>query len=126
MVCLEVNEHVYTRRIGKSFTDENRLDIVEAVSTNTGMRLTMTCFYGTLPIDAVCCTKSVVIKNACALPIGYGVRDHRAFVVDYCTHSLVSTSPQWILHPKVGRLNTKLPGCSEAYNTTLDQDIARH
>jgi hypothetical protein len=114
------------RCIGKSFTDENRLDMVEAVSNNTGKRLTMTYFHGTLPIDAVCCTKNVVIQNACALPIGYGVRDHRAFVVDFGTHSLVSTYPQLIVHSKVWRLNTKLHECSEAYNTTLEQDIARH
>ena len=118
-MCLDANEHVYTGSIGKSLTDENGLDMVEAVSTTTGKQLSATYFRGSRPIDAVWCTKDVVIRNACALPIGYGVGDHRAFVVDFTTHSLVGINPQPIVHPKARRLNTKIPGCLEAYTTTL-------
>ena len=126
IVCLDANEHMYTGSIGKSLTDKNGLDMVEAVSTTTGKQLSATYFRGSRPIDAVWCTKDVVIRNACALPIGYGVGDHRAFVVDFTTHSLVGINPQPIVHPKARRLNTKIPGCLEAYTTTLEQDIARH
>ncbi len=46
IVCLDANEHVYTGSIGKSLTltDKNGLDMVEAVSTTTGKRLSATYF----------------------------------------------------------------------------------
>jgi hypothetical protein len=60
------------------------------------------------------------------MPFGYGVGDHRAFIVDIPIESLVGHSPVKIIRPAGRRLNSKMPGCSKAYNASLEKNITKH
>lgn len=126
IVCLDANDDIYRSVLGKALTDAHGLDMVEVVGHKTGSKLPATHVRGQRPIDAVWATKDITVTNACCLPIGYGIGDHRSFMIDFLTSSLVGIDPQSIVHPKARRLNTKIPGCSEAYNMMLEEDIIRH
>ena len=66
------------------------------------------------------------ISNACIMPFGYGVEDHRAFVLDILLESMVGIDPVKIVRPVGRRLDSKLPGCCKAYTNSLKSNIARH
>ena len=58
--------------------------------------------------------------------IGYGVGDHRAFILDITTRSLVGHNPQPIKRPTARRLNTRIPGCADTYNFILEKQVTQH
>lgn len=89
VVCLDANEDVYKDIIGRTLTSAEVLDMVEPVHHTSGSKLTATHFHGSRPIDAVWCTKGVTIANACALPIGFGIGDHRMFVFTLVKETMV-------------------------------------
>jgi hypothetical protein len=60
------------------------------------------------------------------MPFGYGVGDHRAFIVDIPLELLVGINPVKILRPSGRRLNSRLPGCSKQYITSLESNITKH
>jgi hypothetical protein len=60
------------------------------------------------------------------MPFGYGVGDHCAFILDIPIESLVGINPVKIVRPASRQLNSKLPGCSEAYIHSLEGNITRH
>jgi hypothetical protein len=71
----------------------------EVVGDFTGTPVGVTFFRGSKPIDGVWVTKDIQVVNACIMPAGYGIGDHRLFVVDFRLQSLVGASP-----PKVVRV----------------------
>jgi hypothetical protein len=66
------------------------------------------------------------ISNACVMPFGYGVGDHRAFALDIPLLSLVGDNPVRIVRPASRRLNSSLPGCNKAYVSSLEKNIVQH
>jgi len=126
IVCLDANEHIYKKTLGKLLTEDEGLAMREVVGTFTERPLGATFFRGTKPIDAVWATSDLVVTNACVLPCGYGVGDHRLFVVDFLTSSLVGTSPVKIVRPSARRLNTRLPFVTERYARQLKKNIEQH
>ena len=82
---MDVNEDIYLKSIGKALVETDDLDMIEAVGNFTGRKIGATFFRGTKPIDGVWVTSDVVITGACEMPAGYGIGDHRLFVVDFLT-----------------------------------------
>jgi hypothetical protein len=99
IVCLDANDHVYRGRIGWVLMNPTTLDTKETVLSSTSWELTATYFRGSKPIDAIWATRDVNVLNACAMPTGYSIGDHRSFVLDFSTHSLVNQDPQPIKRP---------------------------
>ena len=60
------------------------------------------------------------------MPVGYGVGDHRLFVVDFAMASMIGTCPPKIVRPALHRLNTKISGCALWYNRALQRNILRY
>ena len=81
--CIDANEHIYKKSMGKSLTDSQGLAMKEVVGSFTNEPLGATFFRGTKPIDGVWATSDIVVTGACVMPVGYGVGDHRMFVVDF-------------------------------------------
>jgi hypothetical protein len=72
----------------------------DVVGEFTARKLGATYFQGSVPIDAIWATSVVTVANACVMPVGYGVGDHRLFVVDFATTMLGSTGcVQKIIRP---------------------------
>lgn len=79
------------------------------VGDHTGRPLGATFFRGSKPIDAVWTTPDLEVVGACVMPAGFGVGDHRMFVVDFRVESLVGAAPPKIVCVSSRRLNTKIP-----------------
>lgn len=126
VVMLDANEDIYKKQIGKVLTKEDGLDMVESVMQTTGEKLSATYFRGTKPIDGIWATKDLELAGAGAMPIGFGVGDHRLLYVDVVTESMVGFQPQPIKHPKARRLNSRIPRAKRAYMKTLERQLAKH
>ncbi len=79
----------------------------EVVGDFTGKKIGPTFFRGSKPIDGIWATPDITIAHACIMPAGFGVGDHRLFVVDFQEESLVGTAPFRIKRFASRRLNTK-------------------
>jgi hypothetical protein len=98
----------------------------EVVREYTNLDLGATYFRGSQPIDGIWATADVTISNACVTPAGYGIGDHRMFIVDIVTSSITGSDPPKIQQAKARRLNTKLPGVGERYAKLFENAIEHH
>jgi hypothetical protein len=126
VLFMDHNKHITKGALGQSLADKDGLDMREAVIQHTGTHPGTTYFRGSKPIDGFWVTNDIDVSNASVMPFGYGVGDHRAFIVDIPIESLVGHSPVKITQPAGRRLNSKLPGCSKAYNASLEKNITKH
>jgi hypothetical protein len=126
IVCLDANEDIYKKSLGKALTSEAGLAMKEVVGSYTGKKLGPTYFRGSKPIGGIWATSDVTIASACVMPVGFGIGDHRLFVVDVLTASLVGSEPICIVRPHARRLNTKIPGVLKAYNEELERQVLLH
>jgi hypothetical protein len=60
------------------------------------------------------------------MPFGYGVGDHRAFVLDVPLESLIGIDPVKIVQPVGRQLNSRLASCCKTYIESLESNITRH
>ena len=81
IVCMDANEDIYKNSIGKALVGNKDLCMGEAVGDFIGKKLGATFLRGTKPIDRVWTTADVVITGACVMPAGFGIGDHRLFVL---------------------------------------------
>ena len=89
IVCMDANEDIYKKSIGKTLVGNKELGMGEAVGDFTGKRVGATFFRGNKLIDGVWTTDDIVITGVCIMPAGFGTGDHRLFVLDFLTSSLV-------------------------------------
>jgi hypothetical protein len=96
---MDHNKHVIKGNLGKALADRDGLDLREAVLQQTGNSPGSTFFRGSKPIDGIWISSDIDISNACVMPFGYGVGDHRAFILDITIESLVGINPVKIVCP---------------------------
>ncbi len=75
-------EHVIEGALGKALADRDGLDLQEAIIQHTDKSPGATFFRGSKPIDGLWVSSNIDISNACGMSFGYGVGDHRAFILD--------------------------------------------
>jgi hypothetical protein len=126
ILFMDHNEHVTNGPLGKELGNKNGLNMREAIIQLTGASPGATFFRGSKPIDGMWVSGNPNISNACVMPFGFGVGDHRAFVLDIPLESMIGIDPVKIVRPVGRRLNSKLPGCCKAYTDSLESNIARH
>ena len=86
---MNANEDNYKKRLGKSITARDGLNMNELVGKFTKKKIGATLFRGSKPIDAVWSTPDIVVVGSCVIPKVYGVRDNRLFVLDLLTYDLI-------------------------------------
>jgi hypothetical protein len=126
ILCLDANENIYQGELGRRLTKLNGLGMKEVVGEFNAWRLGATHFHGSKPINGVWTTGDIIVTNACVMPVGFGVGDHRLFVIDFATTTLVGSGTTTVVRPALCRLNTKINGCADWYNKSLCQNILRH
>ena len=126
IVCLDANENIYTKSIGRALTSHMGLAMREVVGEFTGRQLGATFFRGSKPIDGVWATPDVRVTGACAMPCGFGIGDHKLFVVDFNLESLVGQAPPRVIRAAARRLNTKLPQVTQRYIDKLEHLLRSH
>jgi hypothetical protein len=95
IVCLDANEHIYKKSIGKALTDIDSLAMREVVGDFTRQLFGPTYFRG----YGVWATSDILVCNVAIMPAGYGVRDHRLFVIDFSTAGMIGISHQKVARP---------------------------
>jgi hypothetical protein len=120
IVCLDANENIYTQALGKLLTDSKGLGMIEAVRRYTGEKIGPTYYRGQLPIDRIWTTPDVTVSKACIMPAGYGIGDHRLFIINLHTASLVGPGPPRERCAASRRLNMHLPHVVKKYTENLD------
>ena len=123
---MDANKHIYKNRIGKSCTDVEGLGMQEAVGAFTGEKIGAPFFRGTTPIYDICSLPNVVVTGACVMPAGYGVEDHRIFIVDVLTSALVEYFPPRIACAGTMRVNTNSHGLASCYVSNVEEQVLRH
>jgi hypothetical protein len=96
IVCLDANEHIYKKLIGKVLTDIEGLAMKEVVGKLTGTAIGSTSFRGSKPINGVWATSDITMCNAAIMPAGYGIGDHRLFVIDYSMMDIIGKSVEYV------------------------------
>ena len=76
IVCLDANEDIYKKSLGRTLTGVNGLAMKEVVGEFTGTPIGTTFFRGSKPIDGVWATSDITVCNASVMPAGYGIGDH--------------------------------------------------
>jgi hypothetical protein len=123
---MDHNKHAIEGNLGKALADRDGLDMRETIMQHTGKNPGATFFRGSKPIDGLWISSDIDISNTCVMPFGYGVGDHHAFILDIPIKSLVGINLMKIVRPASQGLNSRLPGCSEAYIDSLERNITRH
>ncbi len=125
IVCLDVNENIYPKSIGRSLTDLDGLNMSKMVGDFTGRKIGPTFVQGSKPINRVWATKGILVTHPCVMPAGYGIGDHRMFVIDIQEASLVGTEPFRVQQYSARWLNTKvLSGATKKYVERLQENIS--
>ncbi len=109
IVCLDANEDIYRKLLGKALTDINGLAMKEVVGKFTCQPVDPTFFQGSKPFNSVWASSEIAISNACIMPAGYGIGDHQLFVIDFQVQDIIGQSQQRIVRSTSCHLNTKLP-----------------
>ncbi len=116
IVYMDANEDIYWKSLGKSLTRTDGLNMLEVVGEFTGKRIGPKFFQGSKPIDGVWAMPDIAVTHACVMPAGFGVGDHRLFVVDFQEASLIGEAPHRIKRFSSHHLNTKASsGATQQY-----------
>jgi hypothetical protein len=126
IVCLDTNQNIYTQALGKLLTDSEGLGMIEGVGRYTGKNIRSTQFRGQLLIDGIWTTPNVTVSNACIMPAGYGIGDHRLFIIDLHNALLVGPGPPRERLAASRRLNMRLPHVVKKYTENLEENLWRH
>jgi hypothetical protein len=126
ILFMDHNKHVINGPLGKQLADKEGLDLHEAIVQHRGTSPGATFFCGSKPIDGMWVSSNLEISNTCMMLFGYGIGDHRTFILDIPIESLVGVDPVKIVWPVGRRLNSRLPGCSQLYINSLKRNITRH
>ena len=127
IVCMDANKDIYRKSIGKSLTERDGLNMVEVVGEFTGKRLGPTFFRGPKLINGIWAMLDIAVTHACVMPAGFGVGDHRLFLINFQEASLVGEARQWIARFTSRRLNTKASnGATQKYLRRLEANLEHH
>jgi hypothetical protein len=127
VVCLDANENIYRKSLGRSLADLDGLNMSKVIGDFTGKKLGPTFFRGGKPIDVVWAMHDIVVTHACVMPAGFRIDDHMMFVIDFQEESLVGTEPFRVHQFAARRLNTKVSsGATQKYVERFEADIMRH
>jgi hypothetical protein len=126
ILCLDANENIYRGELGRQLTELDGLGMKAVVGEFTTRQLGATYFRASEPIDGVWATGDITVTNACVMPVGFGVGDHRLFVINFATTTMVGSGTTTVVRPALRRLNTKIHGCADRYNKSLRRNILWH
>ena len=89
---MDANKYIYTGQLGCALTDPDVLDMQEPVQANTGEAIGPTFFCGSKSINAVWVTKDLHVSNAAVVLVGYGIGNHRMFILEVTNHSFLGVN----------------------------------
>ena len=119
-MCGDFNENAHTGRIANRLKQDD-LFMTEQCLATTGNPIPATHVRGSRPIDAVFATSGVVCKNATILQKYGGVGDHRCFVIDFCTKSMLGSVFPRVCPPAARKLHCDCERIRQNYCDMLNE-----
>ena len=126
IICLDANEHIYKKSVGKSMTNIEGLAMKEVVGAFTNQPVGPTFFRGSKPINGGWATLEISVCNAAIMPAGYGIGDHCLFVINFAESDVIGILRQKVIRPTSRHLNTKIPRVAADYATILEEKVLAH
>jgi hypothetical protein len=115
----DFNKNVYTGRIAKRIVQAD-LNFSEQCLGCTGLHIPPTFRDRSMPINAVYATAGIECVNAYILPHKGGIGDHRCFIIDFSSPSVIGTRFQNIVQCAARQLHCKSTRLVQSYNRELD------
>ncbi len=104
----------------------NALMLSEQCLQCTGIHIPPTFRDGTIPIDAIFVTAGIECINVYTLLHKGGVGNHRCFIVDFTSSSIIRTKFPNIVWCSARKLHCKLTRLVQSYNAKLDMLCNQH
>ncbi len=121
----DFNENVYTGQIAKCLAQAD-FNFSEQCLGCTGRHILPTFRDGVMPIDAVYATAGIKCVNVHILPHKGEIGDHRCFIIDFSSSSVIGTRFQNIVRCAARRLHCKSTQLVQTYNRKLDLLCNQH
>ena len=115
----DLNENIYSGQIAKRLSLPDLLLPKEFLQC-TGLHIPPTFQDGTVPIDAVFATSGIECVNVYILSHKGGVGNHRCFILDFISSSMIGTKFPNIVCCSARKPHCKLTPLVNAYNAELD------
>ncbi len=119
------NENVYTGRLAARLSADD-LNFVELCQKHTGILIPLTHRKGSAPIDGIFATPGITCVNAFILPQYGGVSNHRCFIINLTSESLIGTSFPNIVHCSARKLHCSSSRMVSLYCAKLMSVCNRH
>ncbi len=121
----DFNENVYSGCISQCLSQPDLL-MSEQCLQCTGIHIPPTFRDGTIPIDVVFATAGIESINAYILPHKGEVGDHRCFILDFTSSSIIGIKFPNIVRCAARKLHCKSTRLVQTYNAELDRLCNRH
>ncbi len=121
----DFNENMYSGRISKCLSQLD-LMFIEQCLQYTGIHIPPTFRDGTTLIDVIFATAGIECANACILPHRGGVGNHRCFILDFTSLSVIGTKFPNIVRCSTRKLHCKPSHLVQSYNAELDMLCNHH
>ena len=121
----DFNEHIYNGRLAKRITAAD-LNFREICHHHTGLYLPPTFRTGSIPIDGIFATSGIECINVTLLPHLGGVGDHRCFIIDFSSSSVIGTDFPNIVRVASRKLNCSTTRMIRLYNAELTAKCNEH
>ena len=122
----DYNENVYTGRIAKRLAEED-INMTEQFQKVNSKQLPPTHIRSeTAAVCAVFATEGAECLSACILPKFAGVGDHRCFILDFSSPSVLGTDFPNIVRPMARKLHCDSERIRDNYNAVLTELCDQH
>ena len=121
----DFNEHVYNGRLARRLQRPD-LNFREMCHRHTGTKLPPTFRSGSNPIDGIFATSGIECVNVTLLPHLGGVGDHRCFIIDFSSESVIGTEFPNIVRVAARKLHCTSKRMIRLYNNELVAKCDEH
>jgi hypothetical protein len=121
----DFNENVYSGSISKCLSQPALMFSKQCLQC-TSIHIPPTFRDGTFLINAIFATAGIDCVNAYILPHKGGVGNHRCFIVDFTSSSIIGTKFPNIIRCSAQKLHCKFTRLVQLYNAKLDMLCNRH
>ena len=125
IICDDFNANAYDGRFAARLQQADIM-MTEQCRVASGRRLHATFVTGTETIDAVYATSGIEVTNAALLPKYGGIGDHRRFILDFCSASVLGDVHRRVIPGTQRKLNYNCTRMRNSYNKTLNKLSDRH
>lgn len=118
-------EHVYKGRLARRLGGDD-LNFKEMCSLHTGIPLPPTFRTGSIPIDGIFATAGIECVNVTLLPHLSGVGDHRCFIINFSSESVIGSDFPNIVRVAARKLHCTSTRMVRLYDAELTAKCEEH